>query len=161
MKTKRTELTAADPHREMQFLGEMDRLFDTFFPRGWLRPWRRAWPEWMAAEEPFRMTTPRVDVIDRETEVLVRAEVPGVERKDLEVELTGLMLTIRGERHREEKQETGDYYCEEIAHGAFHRAIRLPEEVVPDQVKAEFREGILEIHLPKVQKTERKRIDIG
>jgi len=161
MKTKRAEMTTGDPHREMQAFGEMDRLFDTFFPRGWLRAWRRGWPEWMTTDEPFAMAMPRVDVIDRETEVLVRAEVPGVERKDLAVELSGPMLTIRGERRREEKEERGEYFHEEIERGAFHRTIRLPQEVKTDEVKAEFREGILEIHLPKVEKTERKRIDIG
>ncbi|MBK1730982.1 Hsp20/alpha crystallin family protein [Thiococcus pfennigii] len=161
MKTKRTEMTTGDPHREMQSLGEMDRLFDTFFPRGWLRAWRRGWPEWMMTDEPLTMFGPRVDVIDREAEVLVRAELPGVERKDLAVELSGSMLTIRGERRREEKEERGEYFREEIEHGTFHRTLRLPQEVMADEVKAEFRDGILEVHLPKVAKTERKRIDIG
>ena len=161
MKTKRTELTRAAPHREMQFLGEMDRLFDTFFPRGWLRSWRRGGPEWMMGEGPFALGMPRVDVIDREGEVFVRAELPGVERKDLHVELSGALLTIRGERHREEKDEAGEYWYEETAHGTFDRTIRLPDEVMTDQVKAEFRDGILEIHLPKVEKTERKRIEIS
>ncbi len=161
MKTKRTELTRADPHREMSFLGEMDRLFDNFFPRAWLSPWRRGWPDWMMAEEPFAMKMPRVDVIDRETEVVVRAEMPGVERKDLEVELSGQTLTIRGERHHAETQERGEYFCEEIAHGSVSRTIRLPETVLADQVKAELRDGILEVHLPKAERTERTRIDVS
>jgi HSP20 family protein len=161
MKTKRTEMTTAGPQREMQFLGEMDRLFDSFFPRGWMHPWRRGWPEWAMGEGTFGMTGPRVDIIDHEAEVLVRAELPGVDRKDLEVELSGAMLTIRGERRREEKEEKGNYFREEIVHGTFDRTIRLPQEVKADEVKADFRDGILEIHLPKVAKTERKRIDIG
>ncbi|MEY6431442.1 Hsp20/alpha crystallin family protein [Thioalkalicoccus limnaeus] len=160
MKTKRTEMAATDPHREMHLLGEMDRLFENFFPRGWMRPWRRGWPEWTMEMAPFTMTAPRVDVIDRESDILVRAEVPGVDRKDIEVDLSGQTLTIRGERRREEKRERDDYLYEEIAHGTFSRVIHLPQDVLADEVKAEFRDGVLEIRLPKVTATERKRIEI-
>lgn len=160
MTTKRKELMEAVPRRELHLVDEMDRLFDTLFHRGWLRPFRESWPEWAGLGETFEMTAPRVDVINREEEILVRAEVPGVEKKDLEVDLSGQMLTIRGERRREEKKEEGEYFRSEIARGSFSRTLRLPEEVDFEKARAEFAEGMLEIHLPKTHKTERRRIAV-
>jgi HSP20 family protein len=100
-------------------------------------------------------------VLDRDEEILVRAEVPGVDKKDLQVELSGPMLTIHGERRREEEEEKGEYFRSEIAHGMFSRTIRLPEEVALDKAAAEFKDGILEVHLPKTHKTERRRIEVA
>jgi HSP20 family protein len=151
----------AVPRRELHLFDEMDRLFDALFHRGWLRPFRESWPEWAGLGETFEMTAPRVDLIDREDELLVRAEVPGVEKKDLEVDLSGQMLTIRGERRREEKKGEGEYFRSEIARGSFSRTLRLPEEVDFEKARAEFADGMLEIHLPKTHKTERRRITVA
>lgn len=161
MTSKRNELMEAVPRRELHLFDEMDRLFDAMFHRGWLRPFRESWPEWAGLGETFEMTAPRVDLIDREEELLVRAEVPGVEKKDLEVDLSGQMLTIRGERRREEKKEEGEYFRSEIARGSFSRTLRLPEEVDFEKARAEFADGMLEIHLPKTHKTERRRITVA
>jgi HSP20 family protein len=160
MKTKRSELVEAVPRHEIDIVDEMDRIFDTMFHRGWLRPFRQVWPEWARFEETFELGTPRVDVIDRDEEILVRAEVPGVDKKELEVELTGRQLCIKGERRREEKKEEGELVRSEIAHGAFSRTIRLPEDADFDQAKADFKDGILEIRLPKTHKTERRHIEV-
>lgn len=160
MTSKRKELAEVVPRRELHLFDEMDRMFDTLFHRGWLRPFREAWPEWARAEETFDLATPRVDLIDREEEILVRAEVPGVEKKDLTIDLTGQLLTIRGERRREEKKEEGEYFRAEIARGSFSRTIRLPEEVDFEKARAEFKEGMLEVHLPKTHRTERRRIAV-
>jgi HSP20 family protein len=101
-----------------------------------------------------------VDVIEREDEILVRAEVPGVEKKDLHVDLTGQLLTIKGERRHEEKEEKGELFRAEIARGSFSRSIRVPEDVDFEKVKAEFKDGMLDIHLPKTHKTERRHIEV-
>jgi HSP20 family protein len=90
----------------------------------------------------------------------VRAEIPGVDRKDLEVDLTGHLLRIKGERRREEKTEKGEFVRSEIARGTFSRTIRLPEDLDFDKAKADFKDGILEIHLPKTHKTERRHIKV-
>jgi HSP20 family protein len=161
MRTKRNEIVEAVPRRELSLLDEMDRAFDSLFHRGWLRPFREGWSELARLEETLGMGTPRVDVLDREEEVLVRAEVPGVDKKDLQVELSGQLLTIGGERRREAKEEKGDYFRSEIAHGMFSRTIRLPEEVALDKAAADFKDGILEVHLPKTHKTERRRIEVA
>jgi HSP20 family protein len=160
MTKKRSELVEAVPRQEPRLFDEMDRMFDTLFHRGWLRPFGEMWPEWAPfgrTSEPF---TPRVDVIDRDEEILVRAEVPGVEKKDLEVDLSGGLLTIRGERRHEEKVEKTDFYRTEIARGSFSRTLRLPEEVDFEKAEATFKDGMLEVHLPKTHKTERRHIEV-
>lgn len=159
MKTKRTQLAPMVPRREMNLLDEMDHLFDTLTHRGWMHPFREVWPEWGRLEQTLEMT-PRVDVIDREAEILVRAEVPGVGKDDLEVDLAGDLLTIKGERKMEETKEEGAFFRSEIARGAFSRTIRLPAEVTLEEIKAEFKDGVLEILLPKTEKTEHRRIEI-
>ena len=155
MKTKRKDVAEAVPRREMSLFDEMDRAFDTMMHRGWMHPFREVWPEWARFE-----LDPRVDVVDRETEILVRAEVPGVTKDDLVVESTGDLLIIKGERKQEETKEEGAYFRSEIARGNFSRTIRLPTEVALDETKADFKDGVLEIHLPKTQKTEKRRIDV-
>jgi HSP20 family protein len=160
MTGKRKEMVEAAPRREVSLFDEMDRVFDTMLHRGWLRPFHELWPEWGRLEETMELRTPRVDVLDRDEEILVRAEVPGVDKKDLNVELSGQLLTIRGERRHEEKKEEGEYFRAEIARGAFTRTIHLPEGVELETAKADFKDGILEIHLPKTHKTERRRIAV-
>ena len=160
MKTKRTELTEAVPRRDMDLFDEMDRMFDTMFHQGWLRPFRDVWPQWARFDERLDLDTPRMDVIDREEEILVRAEVPGVEKKDLEVDLTGRELRIKGERRHEEKKGEGECVRSEIARGTFSRKLRLPEDLDFDKAKADFKDGILEIRLPKTHRTERRHIEV-
>ena len=161
MKTKRREMTEAVRGRELDLFDEMDRAFDTMFHHGWLRPFRNIWPEWGRFDERLGITTPRVDLVDRDEEILVRAEVPGVEKKDLHVDLSGRLLTIKGERRHEEKEEKGEFFRTEIARGSFCRAIRIPEDVDLDKAKAEFKDGMLEIHLPKTEKAERRAIEVA
>jgi HSP20 family protein len=159
MKTKRTDLAEAVPRREMSLFDEMDRAFDTLMHRGWMHPFREVWPEMARLEQALEIN-PRIDVVDREAEILVRAEVPGIGRDDLTVELTGDLLTIAGERKQEETKEEGAYFRSEIARGSFSRTIRLPAEVALEETRADFKDGVLEIHMPKTQKTERRRIEV-
>lgn len=161
MKTKTRDIVETTPRRELSLIDEMDRMFESFFNRGWLRPFREMWPEWARFEEGLEFRTPRVDVINRDEEVLVRAELPGVKREDLTVELTGDVLTIRGEQHHEERKEEGDVVRAEIARGAFSRTMTMPGGLDGEHVKAEFKDGVLEVHLPKLEKTERRRIEIA
>ena len=160
MKTKRKELTETTPQRELRLLDEMDRLFDAMTSQSWLHPFRDWWPELPRVEETMDLRTPRIDMLDRENEILVKAEVPDVDRKDLDVELSGTTLTIRGTRRHEETVEKDNFFRAEIATGSFGRTLRLPEEIDPDKVTAELTNGLLEIHLPKTHATPRKRVDV-
>jgi HSP20 family protein len=139
---------------------EVERVFDRFLPRGWLRPWRTEWP--LSSElMPFEIRTPRVDMIDREDHILVRAEVPGVKKDDLDVSVTEGTLTIRGEvKHEAEEKEEGDYYHREMSYGSFYRNIPLPAGVDIDKCKVTFKDGILEMMLPKLETAKRRKIEI-
>jgi HSP20 family protein len=135
--------------------GDIDRLFDDFFGRRRLRPfaWERSFPEMPAM--------PSVDVIDREDEVVVRAEVPGYKKEDIEISVSNSSLTIKGETKTEEKEEKGDYYRCEISRGAFTRTVELPAAVDDSKAKASMKDGVLELTLPKVEKSKRHTITIA
>ncbi|MDX1376969.1 MAG: Hsp20/alpha crystallin family protein [Burkholderiales bacterium] len=137
-------------------LDEMERWFDDLFSRRWLRPWR--WESRMP--EGWSLSMPKVDVVDRANEVVVRAEVPGVEKKDIEVSVSGNMLTIRGETRKETKDDSGDFYRAEITRGSFSRTLALPAEVDDSKTKASMKDGMLELTLPKVEKAKRRSIKI-
>lgn len=163
MTTKRKEIVETTPKGagDITPFEEMDRLFDTMFHHRWLRPFHDMFPQWpLFGEREFGLRIPRVDVLDRDEEILVRAELPGVDKKGLDVNLTGQTLTIKGEKAREEKEGEGEYYRSEITQGKVSRTIRLPEEVDEANIKAEFKDGMLEVHLPKVHKPERRKIEV-
>jgi HSP20 family protein len=101
---------------------------------------------------------PRVDVIDRENEVVLRAEVPGVNKEDLEVSVSDNSVTIRGEVKRAE--ETGEYYYREMSSGAFTRTIGLPAAVDSKQAKVRLKNGILEMTMPKTEAEKRHKIPV-
>ena len=129
---------------------------------GMLSPFRR---HRRGLTEPFRGTPlawgtgmPAVDVIDKEKEVEVRAELPGMDEKDIDVRLSGDTLTIQGEKkeEREEREEGGSYYVSERRYGSFQRSFRVPEGIDRDKVDASFRKGVLTITLPKTPEGQQK-----
>lgn len=160
MNTKRTEMTQKTPRGYISIFDEMDRAFETMMNPGWIYPFQGLLPEWPGMEH-RSPAMPKVDVIERETEILVRAEVPGIDKKDLHIELAGDLLTIKGEHaHKKETQEEGTFYRSEITRGSFSRTIRLPSEVSLEETNAEFKDGVLEILLTKARKAEKQRIDV-
>jgi HSP20 family protein len=122
-----------------------------------MRPFSFEWPAWPELPE-LRM--PKVDVIDRDDDVLVRAELPGVEKKDLEISTSDTSVTIKATTAREEKEEKGDYYRCEISRGMLSRTVALPAQVHSDKAKASLKDGVLELTLPKVEKSKRRKIEI-
>jgi HSP20 family protein len=135
---------------------DIDRMFDDFFGRRFLRPFgiERSFPELQTA-------MPSVDVIDRDDEVVVRAAVPGYRKDDIEISVSNSTLTIKGETKKEEKEEKGDYYRCEISQGSFSRMIALPAEVDESKAKASMTDGMLELTLPKLEKSKRHTINIA
>lgn len=99
-------------------------------------------------------------MIDRENELLVRAELPGVDKQDLDVSLSDNTVTIRASTSHEREEEQGDYHRREISRGSFARTIRLPAMITGEKAKATFRNGILEMTLPKIEQEQRRRIEI-
>lgn len=138
----------------------MDRVFEDFFPAGWLRPPHWDWPMW-SRRAPFEGRWPRVDVLDRDEDIVVHAELPGVHKDDLEVSMTNDSLTIKGSAKREETEEKETYYRRELSRGTFSRTIGLPTSVDGTRAKATFKDGVLELVLPKLEKAKRQTIKVG
>lgn len=127
---------------------DVERLFDEF--------WSRHWP---LAE--LEYAGPRVDIIDRDDEVVVRAELPGYRKEDIEVSVSGDQLTLSGRAAAEEREEKGSYYRLEISRGSFSRTLALPAEVDDARAKASMKDGMLELTLPKREKSRRRMITIS
>lgn len=147
------------PARALSPFEEMDRMFDQYLRRGWMRPWRFEWPSFPEMAMP-EMKIPKVDVVDREGEVLVKAEVPGVDKKDLEITVGEDSVTIKGSTRHEEKEEKGDYYRCEISRGSFSRTVALPATVDGAKARASFQDGMLELTLPKVERAKRHSVKV-
>ncbi len=159
-KESKQELQKAEPKRGLNPFEEMDRMFEDYFSRGWMRPFRWEWPSLGEMAKPFEGKMPKVDVIERDDEVVVKAELPGVEKKDLDVSVTENSVTIKGTTSHEEKEEKGDFYRCEISRGAYARTVGLPSYVDADKAKASFKDGILELTLPKVEKSKRRSVEV-
>jgi HSP20 family protein len=159
-KESKQELQKAEPRRALSPFEEMDRMFEDFLSRGWMRPLRWELPSWGDMAKPFEGKMPKVDVIERDDEVVVKAEIPGVDKKDLDVSVTENSVTIKGTTSHEEKEEKGDYFRSEISRGAYARTVGLPAYVDADKAKASFKDGVLELKLPKVEKAKRRSIEI-
>jgi HSP20 family protein len=131
-----------------RFANEMDRVFDNFgFGRSWLTP--RVGRNWMSTPSAAaRVWAPDVEMYQRNNELVIRADLPGLKKEDVKVDVTDAMLTIQGERRHEEETEHSGVYRSERSYGSFHRTIPLPEGAITDQAKASFKNGVLEITMP-------------
>ncbi len=131
---------------------EMDSLFDNFFRGFDMEPFERR----MAA------FSPKVDVTENDKEIMISAELPGMDEKDIDVSLQNDMLTIKGEKKEEKEDKGKDYYRMERSYGSFSRTIPLPVEVETDKVDAKFKKGVLTVTLPKSAKAveETKKIPV-
>lgn len=142
-------------------LDEMERMFEDFFGRRMLSPFRWEMPQ-LGEMAPFQGRRPKVDVQDRESEVAIRAELPGVKKDDLDISVADDSVTIKAST-REEKEEgekEGEFYRREIATGSFARTVALPADVDADKAQAKFEDGVLTLTLPKREQAKRKRIKV-
>ncbi len=155
-KGQQVKLRTAAPAPALSPWEDLDRWLGTFLRHGWMRPFQGDWPLW----HEWQTQLPRVDVVNRDTEIVVRAEVPGVDKDNLDVSLTGNTITIKGSTRHEEKEEKGDYYRAEMSRGSFTRTVTLPAEVDGAQAKATFKDGVLEVTLPKVEAAQRRPIKV-
>jgi HSP20 family protein len=135
---------------------EMERMFEDFFGRR-LRPFsdERWWPE-----RSFGIPAPAVDLYEEKDEIVAKADLPGMTKDDIQVNLTDSLLTIKGEKKKEEEVKEKDYYRSERAYGTFTRSLALPTEVNAEKVRATFKNGVLEIHLPKTEEAKKKEIKV-
>jgi len=133
------------------FQRQINRLFDDFFSDF---PLALRWGERGLATAEF---SPRVDVSETDKEIRVSAELPGMDEKDISVELDDAAVTIRGERKEEKEDKGRNWYCREQSYGSFHRIIPLPTSVDGAKATAKFKRGVLTITVPKREEEEARR----
>jgi HSP20 family protein len=135
---------------------ELDRLFDEFrqlpWPRLWDEPW---WPT-----RSLRLRVPALDVYEENEEIVVKGELPGLSKDNIQVDLTGNRLTIKGEKKKHEEVKSENYYRSERSFGSFARTVELPVDVKVDAAKASFKDGILEVRLPKSEEAKKKQVKL-
>ncbi len=158
--SRKGDIEKAPTARQLSAFEEMERMFDSIFSRSWMTPFHLERPSWDSLPKPFTGRMPNIDVIDRDNEVLVRAELPGVDKDDIEVSLTDNTVTIKGSKKEETKEEKGDYYRQEISQGSFARTVSLPADVDTEHSKAKFTDSVLELTLPKHEKAKKKTIRV-
>jgi HSP20 family protein len=152
-----------------QMMSQMDQLFESFglggfggrglLPRSFFAPTQRGRGQQQQAPA-FWM--PQIEVFEREGEIVLRADLPGLRPEDVEVEVEQDQLVIRGERRQEQRQEEQGFFRSERNYGTFFRALTLPEGVDPEQIQARFEHGVLEVHVPvPQQRSQRRRIEIA
>lgn len=121
------------------------------------RFWSQAWPfgSWPLMRRPVATTegaalwTPRVDMFEKNGDLVVKAELPGAKKEDIDVTLDQGALVIRGQKQAESEVKEESYYRMEQSYGSFYRRLALPFETTAEQIKATYAEGVLEIHVPK------------
>ena len=134
---------------------ELRRQFDTVYDRFFE-------PDFMSPASVFGKGKwgPKVDVSEGRKDIIVKAEVPGIEAKDLDISIDGRLLNIRGEKKQAQTEEDETYYRVERSYGYFNRTIELPAEVEINKVDAGYKKGILKIKLRKAKSSETKRIKV-
>lgn len=130
------------------FRREMDSLFDKFINQRPLFSSLR--DEWL----------PSVDISETKDSVVVKAELPGVDTKDINVSITGGILTVKGEKKDEKEEKDEHRHYVERYHGSFQRSFQLPAEVKTDKIDATFDKGVLKIKLPKTEQAKKREIEI-
>ncbi len=106
------------------------------------------------------MLTPALDVSETEKELIVKAEVPGMDKKDININLSDGLLTIKGEKKQEKEEKNENYHSVERRYGKFSRTMRLPRDIEVDKVDATYKDGVLKITLPKSESAKSKKIEI-
>ena len=146
-----SNLVKWNPWREMPALpNRINRLFDDpFFQIGSL-----------ADDDKMGMWNPAVDLYEKDNHFVIKAELPGVDKNDIKVDLQDRVLTLSGERSYDNEVKEENYYRKERSYGRFQRAFRLPADVDSDKIKAEFKDGVLQVEVPKPDESKAKQVTI-
>ena len=143
-------ITRYDPFRELRLLqDEVNRLFSSNMSRSFDDEglMRGAW-------------TPSVDIYENKDQIVLEAELPGMNREDFELTIENNVLTLRGERRFEKKDEADNYHRVERAYGTFTRSFTLPQTVSPEGATAEYKNGVLRVVLHKREEVKARRIEV-
>jgi HSP20 family protein len=138
-----------EPDRRLEAIqSDFDRVFDAFFGT---RP----------ANGPGRQWAPAMDLVETDDHLVLKADLPGLDKDDVEIEVSDGVLTISGERKTEHEEREDGYHRVERAYGRFSRSLSLPDGIDAEQVKANFDKGVLEVRIPKPAERKPHRVQIG
>ncbi|MBW2606820.1 MAG: Hsp20/alpha crystallin family protein [Deltaproteobacteria bacterium] len=140
-----------DPFRNVAALQDrINRIFDESFSRT------------ADLEDDISMSAwkPSVDIYETDEAIILKAELPGIKKEDVSVEVKDNILTLKGERAEEKEIKEKNYYRKERAFGTFNRAFNLQHRIQPDKIKARFKDGVLEIEIPKPEEEKPKQITV-
>lgn len=150
------ESGSAQKHEVQKYLSpfqEMEQMFEDFFQRRFFTP---SWmPRLKFPEMPE--VSASVDMFEEGNDLVIKAEIPGMKKDEISIDFTGDTITISGEKKSEERTERKDYYRVERSFGSFSRRLRLPVEIQVDKSQASFKDGVLEIRMPKSE-TEKHKV---
>lgn len=134
---------------EFRFLADrLNPLFNEFFPAEYRE--QTVMLDWL----------PAIDIYENDNSIIINAELPGMDKKDVDINVTDNMLTIKGEKKFDKQIKKDNYHKCERCYGTFSRTFTLPDSVNPDDVKAQFKNGILEVSIPKKERSKPKEITI-
>jgi HSP20 family protein len=140
-----------NPWREMPTVqNRLNRFFDDPFFR----------LSRMADEDGLGMWNPAIDLYEKDDHFVIKAELPGIKKDDIKVDLKDRVLTLSGERNYDNEVNEENYYRRERSYGKFQRAFTLPVEVDSEKIKAEFKDGVLQIEVPKPEDKKAKRVTV-
>ena len=143
-------ITRWRPFRDLiSIQDEMNKLFDDFFGQ---RPARGEWTE--------GVWSPSVDVSEDKDNVIIKAEMPGMKKEDVKISIQDNVLTLKGEKRQEKEEKDKNYHRIERSYGSFCRSFQLPTSVKTDKIKANYKDGVLNISLPKTEEVKPKEIPI-
>lgn len=141
-------------------LAELESLLERFRKSQWPNPFTWDWPPTPDFKGFFEGRPASVDVVDTDTHILARAEVPGVDKDDLEVNISDRLLTIKGKTRHEAEKIQGDIHRREIRTGSFSRTVTLPDAVDGRRTKSSYKDGVLELKMPKVKRSKKHSVKI-
>ena len=127
----------------------VNRMFNDMLPSTWLDE-----------EMHFSNWHPAVDIYDQDDRVVIKAELPGVDKKDIHVDLKDRVLTLKGERSHENEVKEEKFYRKERVYGKFERAFTLPAGLDPEKINADFKDGVLKIEIPKPEEEKPRKIAV-
>lgn len=156
---KTTEAKTPATVEEIHPITSFYRFLDDFFGDRWLpesRLLRRGWPEIGL----FGADMPRVDILDKEKEIIVHANLPGFNKDDIDITVSENSVTIHAKKQQEQEEKTDEYFRREISRGELSRTLALPAEVTSEQAVASYTDGVLSLTLPKVKSTVRHSVKI-
>lgn len=159
MQSRNLTKSSNDDHGYMTAFRNLEHKIENMFSQFWHHPAEQT--EDTAITSPlFFDASPRMDIVDRDKEIYVKAELPGIAKKDLDVSISNNYLFIKAKTSKDEEVEDGNYVRRETRSSEYYRSIALPSNVEANNIKCEFKDGMLELTIPKTEDAYRQKIEI-